>query len=127
MTEYEPLAAKYRVPIVVTGFEPSIYSKASRCVSDSSRRVARGRKSIRTFRAAGRGTYPAQTLVSEVFKIVPRKWRGVGEIPESGYRPDPRIRRSLMPRSVFAVTASYCGGARGMYQRHDPSGHKEAQ
>ncbi len=30
------------------------------------------------------GNSPAQQLIQQVFQVVPRKWRGVGEIPRSG-------------------------------------------
>jgi hydrogenase expression/formation protein HypD len=83
-TEYEPLAAKYKVPIVVTGFEPlDILQGVFLCV----RQLEEGRFEVENQYARSvrrQGNLPAQTLVSEVFRIVPRKWRGVGEIPESG-------------------------------------------
>lgn len=83
-TEYEPLAAKYKVPIVVTGFEPlDILQGVYMCV----KQLEEGRFEVenqyaRSVRKAGNRT--AQNLVKEVFRIVPRKWRGVGEIPKSG-------------------------------------------
>ena len=83
-TEYEPLAAKYRVPIVVTGFEPlDILQGVYMCV----KQLEEGRAEVENqyARAVRRdGNVPAQQLVWEVFRIVPRKWRGVGEIPRSG-------------------------------------------
>jgi hydrogenase expression/formation protein HypD len=82
--EYEPLAAKYRVPIVVTGFEPvDILQGIYMCV----KQLEQGRFEVENQYARSvrkEGNVPAQELVSEVFRIVPRKWRGVGEIPESG-------------------------------------------
>jgi hydrogenase expression/formation protein HypD len=83
-TEYEPIAAKYHVPIVVTGFEPlDILQGIYLCV----RQLEEGRAEVenqyaRSVRRAG--NEPAQQLIREVFHIVPRKWRGVGEIPQSG-------------------------------------------
>ncbi|HSG01946.1 MAG TPA: hydrogenase formation protein HypD [Vicinamibacterales bacterium] len=83
-TEYEPIAARYRVPIVVTGFEPlDILQGVYMCV----KQLEEGRAEVENqyARAVRRdGNVPAQQLVSEVFRVVPRKWRGVGEIPESG-------------------------------------------
>jgi hydrogenase expression/formation protein HypD len=32
------------------------------------------------------GNVPAQKLLAEVFDVTDRKWRGIGEIPRSGYR-----------------------------------------
>jgi hydrogenase expression/formation protein HypD len=82
--EYLPLAAKYRVPIVVTGFEPlDILQGILMCV----RQLESGRAEVENqYRRAVRreGNQPAQQIIREVFQVVPRKWRGVGEIPRSG-------------------------------------------
>lgn len=83
-TEYEPIAAKYHVPIVVTGFEPlDILQGVLMCVQQ----LEQGRTEVENQYARSvrrEGNRPAQELVSRVFTIVPRKWRGVGEIPQSG-------------------------------------------
>ena len=82
--EYPPLAAKYRVPIVVTGFEPlDILQGILMCVQQ----LESGRAEVENQYARAvrqEGNLPAQRLVREVFRVVPRKWRGVGEIPASG-------------------------------------------
>ncbi len=83
-TEYEPIAAKYRVPIVVTGFEPlDILQGILMCVRqlESGRAVVENQYS-RSVRKEG--NQPAQRLIRQVFQVVPRKWRGVGPIPQSG-------------------------------------------
>jgi hydrogenase expression/formation protein HypD len=83
-TEYEPLAAEFHVPIVVTGFEPAdILQGVYMCV----KQLEEGRAEVENqyTRAVRRGgNQPAQDLISQVFQVVPRKWRGVGEIPASG-------------------------------------------
>ena len=83
-TEYEPIAVKYRVPIVVTGFEPlDLLQGVYLCV----KQLEEGRAEVENqyARAVQRdGNTRAQDLVRQVFRIVPRKWRGVGEIPQSG-------------------------------------------
>lgn len=82
--EYEPLAARYRVPIVVTGFEPlDILQGIYMCV----KQLEEGRAEVenqytRVVQRAGNA--PAQDLIREIFEVVPRKWRGLGEIPQSG-------------------------------------------
>jgi hydrogenase expression/formation protein HypD len=82
--EYVPLAAAYHVPIVVTGFEPlDILHGVYLCV----KQLEEGRAEVenqytRSVRRAG--NREAQRLLQEVFTVVPRKWRGIGEIPESG-------------------------------------------
>lgn len=83
-TEYEPLAHKYRVPIVVTGFEPlDILQGVYLCV----KQLEEGRAEVENQYARSvrrEGNRPAQELIREVFEVVPRKWRGIGEIPQSG-------------------------------------------
>ncbi len=82
--EYEPLAATYRVPIVVTGFEPlDVLQGIAMCVAQ----LESGRAEVENQYARSvrrEGNRPAQQLMREVFRVVPRKWRGVGEIPQSG-------------------------------------------
>jgi hydrogenase expression/formation protein HypD len=82
--EYFPIAAKYRVPIVVTGFEPlDILHGILMCVQQ----LESGRAEVENqyARAVQReGNRPAQELIRKIFKIVHRKWRGIGEIPQSG-------------------------------------------
>ncbi|MFA6563920.1 MAG: hydrogenase formation protein HypD [Verrucomicrobiia bacterium] len=83
-TEYEPIAAKYRCPIVVTGFEPlDILQGIAMCV----RQLEQGRAEVENQYARSvrrEGNQPAQKIIHEVFTVVPRKWRGIGEIPQSG-------------------------------------------
>lgn len=82
--EYGPIAEKHRVPIVVTGFEPAdILQGISMCVSQ----LEEGRTEVENqyTRAVRKGgNESAQRVVSEVFCVVPRKWRGIGDIPQSG-------------------------------------------
>ena len=83
-TEYEPIASRYRVPIVVTGFEPlDILHGIALCVAQ----LEAGRAEVENqyARAVRReGNRSAQELIRQVFTVVPRRWRGVGEIPASG-------------------------------------------
>ncbi len=82
--EYLPLAAKYRVPIVVTGFEPmDILQGVLMCL----RQLENGRAEVENQYSRSvrkEGNRPAQHLMREVFQVIPRRWRGVGEIPASG-------------------------------------------
>ncbi len=83
--EYLPIAEKYRTPIVVTGFEPmDILQGVLMCV----RQLERGTHAVENqyARAVRReGNVPARRLAQEVFRVIPRKWRGVGNIPNSGW------------------------------------------
>jgi len=82
--EYLPISDKYHVPIVVTGFEPlDILQGMLMCIQQ----LEAGRAEVENqySRAVRReGNRPAQELIRKVFRVVPRKWRGVGEIPRSG-------------------------------------------
>jgi hydrogenase expression/formation protein HypD len=85
-TEYEPIAARYRVPIVVTGFEPLDLLEG---ILMAVRQLEEGRAEVENqyVRAVRREGVPlAQRQVTEVFEVGPRTWRGIGEIPASGYR-----------------------------------------
>jgi hydrogenase expression/formation protein HypD len=84
MEEYRPLAAEFRVPIVVTGFEPlDILQGVLMCV----RQLESGRFEVENQYARSvrpEGNLFAKKQIDEIFQIVPRKWRGIGEIPASG-------------------------------------------
>jgi hydrogenase expression/formation protein HypD len=92
-SEYVPIAEKYRVPIVVTGFEPldilqGIYMTV--CQLEEGRAQVENQYT----RAVQRnGNRPAQELIREVFEVVPRKWRGIGEIAASGLGLKPEYSR----------------------------------
>jgi hydrogenase expression/formation protein HypD len=82
--EYFPVAAKYHVPIVVTGFEPLDILQGVLMVVQQ---LESGRAEVENQYARSvrrEGNQPAQKLIREVFRVIPRKWRGVGEIPRSG-------------------------------------------
>ena len=82
--EYEPLAEKYRVPIVVTGFEPLDILEG---IWMAIKQLEEGRYEVENqyVRSVRReGNEPAQDLVSKVFRLVDRPWRGIGVIPASG-------------------------------------------
>lgn len=84
--EYEPLAAEFQIPIVVTGFEPiDLLEGVYRCVC----MLEQGRCGVENqyARAVRReGNLGARRLIGQVFEIADRKWRGIGMIPSSGYR-----------------------------------------
>ena len=83
--DYEPLAARYRVPMVVTGFEPlDLLRGIHLCLNQ----LETGRADVenaygRTVRREGNPA--ARALLQKVFRVVDRKWRGVGLIPQSGW------------------------------------------
>jgi len=84
--QYVPLAARHRVPIVITGFEPlDLLEGIHRCVLQ----LEQGRAEVenqyaRAVRASGNET--ARAMIERVFAVTPRTWRGIGPIPASGLR-----------------------------------------
>jgi hydrogenase expression/formation protein HypD len=82
--EYEPLIQKYKIPLVVTGFEPvDILQGVYMCIEQ----LEQGRAEVTNqyVRAVNReGNRNAQELIRQVFQIIPRQWRGMGNIAESG-------------------------------------------
>jgi hydrogenase expression/formation protein HypD len=84
--EYEPLADRFGIPIVITGFEPlDLLEGIYRCV----RMLEEGRIGVENqyARAVHREGNPAALrLIREVFEVTDRKWRGIGTIPRSGFR-----------------------------------------
>jgi len=82
--EYRPIASKYGVPIVVTGFEPlDLLQGITMCV----RQLEEGRAEVENQYARSvreEGNAPAQAMLREVFAIAARAWRGIGQIPQSG-------------------------------------------
>jgi hydrogenase expression/formation protein HypD len=84
--EYEAIARRYGVPIVVTGFEPvDLLDGVLRAV----RQLEAGQARVeiqysRVVRPAGNAG--AQGLVASVFEVCDRAWRGIGAIPKSGLR-----------------------------------------
>lgn len=86
LRDYEGLADRHRVPIVITGFEPvDLLEGILRCV----RQLEAGRAEVENqyARTVPRDGNPAaREVVTEVFEVTDRKWRGIGTIPASGYR-----------------------------------------
>jgi hydrogenase expression/formation protein HypD len=86
MREYVPLVQKYRVPIVVTGFEPlDVLEGIRRTLAQ----LEQGRAELENAypRAVSMdGNIPAQQMVLDVFETTDRAWRGIGTIPSSGWR-----------------------------------------
>lgn len=83
--EYFPLVEKYKVPIVVTGFEPvdilqGIYMTVKQLEEGRCEVENQYSRSVRR-----EGNPAARALLREVFAVIDRKWRGIGEIPSSGF------------------------------------------
>ncbi len=84
--EYEPLVEKYHAPVVVTGFEPLDVLEGIRRVVIQ---LEEGRAELENAYARAvryEGNVPAQQMLREVFEVTDRTWRGIGQIPQSGWR-----------------------------------------
>lgn len=84
--EYLPIAERYRVPIVVTGFEPVDLLQG---IAMTVQQLEAGRAEVENqyARSVRRdGNVLAQQVLMEVFERTDRRWRGIGEIPMSGFR-----------------------------------------
>ncbi len=82
--EYGPIAKKYQVPIVITGFEPldilqGVYLCVQELETGECRVVNQYERSVKK-----EGNLPAQHLLEKVFICEDRSWRGMGTIPDSG-------------------------------------------
>lgn len=84
--QYPPLAERYHVPIVVTGFEPlDILDGIRRVIRQLEAGEARVENAYERV-VSYEGNAPAQRMINEVFETCGRTWRGIGTIPESGWR-----------------------------------------
>jgi hydrogenase expression/formation protein HypD len=84
--EYIPLASQYRVPIVITGFEPVDILQG---IMMTVKQLEEGHAEVENqyARAVSRkGNRSAQDFMHKVFTVSDRQWRGIGTIPRSGYR-----------------------------------------
>jgi len=84
--EYYPLAEKYKIPIIITGFEPldlvqGIYMAVQQLENDTYNVENQYARVVKE-----EGNKAALKVIHQVFEIGDREWRGIGEIPSSGYK-----------------------------------------
>jgi len=125
--EYEPLADRFDIPIVITGFEPlDLLEGVYRCV----RMLEEGRRGVENqyARAVHREGNPAAIrLIRDVFEVTDRKWRGIGTIPQSGFRLSPAYaefdaERRFAVEGVQVAESSVCISGlilQGLKKPHD--------
>jgi hydrogenase expression/formation protein HypD len=89
--EYQALSRQYRVPIVVGGFEPvDLLEAIGMLVAQLEEgRAEAENQYVRSVTLVGNRI--AQKVLAEVFEVVDRKWRGIGAIPQSGFRLRPEF------------------------------------
>jgi hydrogenase expression/formation protein HypD len=86
VNEYRPLAEKYNIPIVVTGFEPLDLAYGILNIVKQLEAGQNGVENAYARTAPNQGNVPAQKVIADVFETCDRAWRGIGVIPQSGYR-----------------------------------------
>jgi hydrogenase expression/formation protein HypD len=126
-SEYEPIAKRYSVPVVITGFEPLDILEG---VLMTVRQLETGKSEVQNQYprvVKYEGNRVAQDLVNKVFEVCDRKWRGVGSIPASGYKLRPEFSQHdaerLFPVEEIATEeSSICISGlvlRGVKKPHD--------
>ena len=117
--EYFPLCEKYKVPIIVTGFEPIDILHGMLMVITQLESGRCGVENQYSRVVSQEGNRIAQEAIFRVFKITDRKWRGIGEIPMSGYGLKKNLNYLMQrknfhsgtstPKSLhFALLEKYC-------------------
>lgn len=91
--EYYPIVEKYKLPIVITGFEPvdllqGIYMAVSQLEQGIYTVENQYTRSVQA-----QGNPAAQSMISSVFEVSDRSWRGIGHIPMSGYDVNDRYKK----------------------------------
>jgi hydrogenase expression/formation protein HypD len=84
--QYIPISKKFKVPIVITGFEPVDILQG---ILLTVKQLEEKRHTVENqYKRAvtEKGNFPAQDLIDEVFEVIDRKWRGIGLIPKSGLK-----------------------------------------
>jgi hydrogenase expression/formation protein HypD len=84
--EYPGLAARHRVPIVVTGFEPLDILEGIRLAVHQLERGEHRVENAYARAVRAEGNPAALRMIEEVFEVTDRSWRGIGRIPASGWR-----------------------------------------
>ena len=93
MDEYYPIAEKYNVPIVVTGFEPVDLLQG---ILMAIRQLENGECKVQNQYARtvlSEGNALAKETIQKVFDVNDRTWRGIGPIPHSGYEVNERYKK----------------------------------
>lgn len=110
-SQYEELSRHFKVPIIITGFEPiDMLEGILRCI----KQLECGQALVdnQYARAVSRsGNKQAQTILDEVFEVTDRVWRGLGSIPKSGYKLSHAYRRYDAEESFEVQSVSACESA----------------
>jgi hydrogenase expression/formation protein HypD len=101
--EYFPIAERYRVPIVVTGFEPlDILEGIRRTVLQLEHGESKVDNAYERI-VSEEGNSIARGILNQVFSICDRTWRGIGTIPRSGWKLAPDF-KAFDAEEIFDVS-----------------------
>jgi hydrogenase expression/formation protein HypD len=125
--EYYPIAKRYKVPIVITGFEPVDMLEG---ILWTVKQLEAGEAKVENQYARAvreHGNEQSRKLIEDVFEICDRKWRGVGIIPKSGFKlryeyRDHDAERLFEVDDIEAQESTICISGqvlRGMKKPHD--------
>jgi hydrogenase expression/formation protein HypD len=89
-SQYPPLAEKYEVPIVITGFEPLDILEGIRLTVTQLEQGRHEMENAYPRAVRDEGNVPAMAMLRDVFEVTDRTWRGIGMIPQSGWRLSPK-------------------------------------
>ena len=124
--EYPPLAERFAVPIVVTGFEPlDILEGIRRTVHQLERGEHDGRERVRAGRAGARATRRPGRCWRTCSQVTDRGWRGIGVIPDSGWRLSEKY-REFDAEYRFEVTGIDTEESTRLPQRRGAAGADQA-
>lgn len=85
ISEYEPIVNKYKIPIVVTGFEPVDLLQGILMVVQQLENGSYQLENQYSRVVQAQGNPEAQKVIEQVFETEDREWRGIGTIPMSGW------------------------------------------
>ena len=122
--EYEPIALKYQVPIVVTGFEPLDILQGIYMTLRQFREGRGGRKSVHPC-CPQRGNSHAREILRKVFTVGPSVWQELGKFPAAAWCCGRNIRSLTQKR--FGAIAPDGDHQQRLHQRLDSSGSEKAQ
>jgi len=84
--EYIPISKKFKIPIVITGFEPVDILQGISTAVDQLEKGKTNTENKYSRAVTEQGNMQAQKLLKEAFEITDREWRGIGTIPKSGFQ-----------------------------------------
>jgi hydrogenase expression/formation protein HypD len=111
--EYGPIAHKYLVPIIVTGFEPVDILQGILLVIRKLEQKLYEVDNAYSRVVSYEGNQPAQKIIEQVFMECDQKWRGIGSIPKSGWRLKPEYKEfdaeeCFQVREISSIESPLC-------------------